>query len=355
MMDWANLSGDLLSLINSKLVGEDAHRFSLVCRSWRAVATASPYSYSPCLMHYTRRNRLWNFSQFNSCIHMSFSCLENANIRCSNFGWLLMSRLDNSLFFFDPFNNRNIELPCKLSYGYTAFCFSHPPTSPDCVVVGFSTIDDGDDDIVKICVLKHGKGVWEKKKYHTEIEFYMSRGAPIFHRGLVYLLDLKGNVATFDIEKHGCEKSALTVNSKCLKDYPYNKEIKEHFLFKIRGEEEALFSVMLVNEERIVEIYRLSEPDMEWKLEKDIGNMVLHLSHYSSFGDTAHLKCMANRIYFPRFHAGSAVYYSFATGMYHSHDGHFSSAKCYGVKRLDYATWITPAPTPETYEILTWF
>ncbi|KAL3649551.1 hypothetical protein CASFOL_005954 [Castilleja foliolosa] len=355
-MDWANLSGDLLSLISSKLVGEDAHRFSLICRSWRAVATASPYHYSPCLMHYTRRNRLWIFSQFNRCIHTSLSYLENADVRCSNFGWLLMSRFDNTLFFYDPFNNRNIELPCKLDFGYTAFCFTHPPTSPDCVVVGFSTAED--DGTVKICVLTHGKSVWEEKEYHPKIKLYVSRGAPIFHRGLVYLLDLKGNVATFDIQKHGCKKSALTVNSKCLKDYSYNKEIKEHFLFKIKGEEEALFSVMLVNEERMVKIYRLSEePKMKWKLEDDIGGKVLHLSHYSSSGDTAHLKCMANRIYFPRFHADSAVYYSFATGMYHSHDGHFSSDKCYDVKRLDYATWITPAPTPESSSpgILTWF
>ncbi|KAL3642308.1 hypothetical protein CASFOL_013123 [Castilleja foliolosa] len=359
MMDWADLSDELLSYIHSKLVGEDAHTFGLVCRSWKAVVTASPYHYSPCLMHYTRRNRLWNFSQFNNCIHMSLSYLENADIRCSNFGWLLMSRSDNTLFFYDPFNNRKVELPCKLGNHYTALCFTHPPTSPDCVVVGFSTLDDG-NGIVKICVLKHGKGVWEEKKYHPKTQLLVSRAAPIFHRGLIYLLDLKGNVATFDIEKHGCKKSALTVNSKCLKDYPYNKrKIKEHFLFKIRGggEEEALFGVMLVNQERIVEMYRFSETEMEWKLEKDIGDKVLHLSHYSSFGDTAHLKCMANRIYFPRFYAaGSAVYYSFATGMYHSHDGYFSSAKCYGVKRLDYATWITPAPTPESYGgILTWF
>ncbi|KAL3641161.1 hypothetical protein CASFOL_016129 [Castilleja foliolosa] len=278
---------------------------------------------------------------------MPLSYLENAEIRCSNFGWLLMSRVDNTLFFFDPFNNRKIELPCKLSYGYTAFCFSHPPTSPDCVVVGFATIYEGDRAIVKICVLTHGSDAWEEIKYkHPKIKFFVSRGAPVFHRGFVYLLDVRGNVATFDIKIHGC-KSAWAVNNKCLKDYRYNREIKEHFLFKIRGEED-LFSVMLVNEERNVKMYRLSEPNMKWKFEKDIRNKVLHLSHYSSSGDTAHLKCMANRIYFPRFHADSSVYYSLATGMYHSHDGHFSSTNSYDVRRLDFATWIMPAPTPES-------
>ncbi|KAL3641235.1 hypothetical protein CASFOL_016203 [Castilleja foliolosa] len=357
-MDWADLSGDLLSLIHSKLVGEDAHRFSLVCRSWRAVATALPCRYSPCLIHYTRRNRLWNFSQFNSCIHMSLSYLENVDILCSNFGWLLMSRVNNTLFFFDPFNNRKIELPCELGYGYTSFCFSHPPTSPDCVVVGFATIFEGDEVSMKICVLTHGSDVWEERKYkHPKINFIVARGAPIFHHGLIYLLSINGNVATFDLKKHGC-KSAWAVNNKCLKDYAYNKEIKEHFLFKIRGEEDTLFSVMLVNDERNVKLYRLSEePKMKWKLEKDIGDKVLHLSHYSSSGDTAHPKCMANRIYFPRFHADSIVYYSFATGMYHSHDGHFSSTNSFDVKRLDFATWIMRAPIPESPSvgILTWF
>ncbi|KAL3641155.1 hypothetical protein CASFOL_016123 [Castilleja foliolosa] len=357
MMDWADLSGDLLSFIHSKLVGEAAHNFGLVCRSWRAVATASPYRYSPCLMHYTKRNRLWNFSQFDSCIHMHLSYLENADIRCSNFGWLLMSRVNHTLFFFDPFNNQKIELLCKPSHGYTTFCFSHPPTSPDCVIVGFVTIYEGDKAIVKICVLTHGSDTWEERRYkHPKIKFRVSRGAPVFHRGLIYLSSVKGDVATFDIKKHGC-KTAWVVNNKCLKDYRYNKEIKEHFLFKIRGEEEALFCVMLVNEERNVKLYRFSEPRMKWKLEKDIGDKVLHLSYYSSSGDTAHLKCMANRIYFPRFHVDSAVYYSFATGMYHSHNGHFSSTNSYDIKRLDFATWIMPASTTESSSrgILTWF
>ncbi|GFQ02378.1 F-box protein at4g00893 [Phtheirospermum japonicum] len=344
MRNWAALSADVLSLILSNLFGEDAHRFGLVCRSWKAVATTSPYRYSPCLMSYTRRNHLWRFSQHNTFFHMAISQLENAEIRCSKFGWLLMSRFNNTLFFFDPFNNRKIELPCKLSFGYTAICFSHPPTSPDCVLVGIATLNDG-DGIVKICVLTHGKDKWEVREYHPKI----------FHRGLVYIVDVNGNVATFDIDRHGC-KSALAVNTKCLKRRWFSKDIKEHFLFKIKGEEEALFGVFLINEERKVKVYRLFEPKMKWKLVEDIGENVLHLSHYSSFADTAYLKCMANRIYFPRFHGDSAVFYSLSSGKYHSLDGHFWDNNSYGIKRLDFATWIMPAPTRESSTgNLAWF
>ncbi|KAK6115049.1 hypothetical protein DH2020_007318 [Rehmannia glutinosa] len=345
MSDWADLPDDLLNVILSKVFAKDRQSFGLVCRSWNTVAASSPYRYSPCLMYYHRSMHKWRFYQYNSFFCMDFPELENAEIRCSNYGWLLMSRYDNNLFFFDPFNNRKIELPCKLRFGYTTLCFLHPPTSPDCVIVGIGTPDS--NNVMKICVLRHGEDEWEINEYRpNKNEFLVSRGAPVLHRGLLYFLDVKGNVATFNMSKCDDCKPRLHVKFRCLRRRRLGNKIKEHFLFKIKGEE-ALFAVFLLHEERKVNMYRLLEPEMKWEPVEDIGDKVLYLSHASSFGDTAYLKNMANRIYFSRFHGDSAVFYSLNSGKYHSLDGDYSENNSYGLKRLNFATWITPAPTPE--------
>ncbi|KAK6114973.1 hypothetical protein DH2020_007242 [Rehmannia glutinosa] len=351
MSNWADLPGDLLNVILSKIFAKDRHTFSLVCRSWNAVATTSPYRCSPCLMYYLRSKHMWNFYQYNSFFCMSFPELKNAEIRCSKYGWLLMSGYDNSLFFFDPFNNVKIELPCKLHFGYTTVCFFHPPTSLYCIIVGIAI--ENFDKVMKICMLKHGEDEWEINKCRLKNEFLVSRGAPVLHRGLLYFLDVKGNIVTFNLSKCDVCKPRFVLKFRCLKRRRLGNKIKEHFLFKIKGEE-ALFVVFLLHEERKVNMYRLLEPEMKWERVEDIGDKVLYLSHASSFGVTAYLKSMGNRIYFPRFHGDSAVFYSLSSGKYHSLDDDYSENNSYGLKRLDLAAWITIAPTPEFSTELTW-
>ncbi|GJV89881.1 hypothetical protein Tco_1533819 [Tanacetum coccineum] len=59
---------------------------------------------------------------------------------CSKFGWLLFkSYALNCLVFFNPFTNVIKELPSP-EYSLESLCFSAPPTSFDCIVVGFITV-----------------------------------------------------------------------------------------------------------------------------------------------------------------------------------------------------------------------
>ncbi|GJW21696.1 hypothetical protein Tco_0032318 [Tanacetum coccineum] len=61
---------------------------------------------------------------------------------CSKFGWLLFkSYALNCLVFFNPFTNVIKELPSP-EYSLESLCFSAPPTSFDCIVVGFITYSD---------------------------------------------------------------------------------------------------------------------------------------------------------------------------------------------------------------------
>nr|GEW42353.1 hypothetical protein [Tanacetum cinerariifolium] len=58
-------------------------------------------------------------------------------IYCSRYGWLLMYKIDGPLVFYNPFTNDIRELP---AVGYLQnFCFSAPPTSSDCMVVGLTS------------------------------------------------------------------------------------------------------------------------------------------------------------------------------------------------------------------------
>ncbi|KAI3464673.1 hypothetical protein Pfo_021336 [Paulownia fortunei] len=348
MRNWADLPEELLSLILSNLFAKDRHTFNLVCRSWNAASAASPYRHSHCLMFYQTSEHLWKFFQYNNFFYMDIPELDNAEILCSKYGWLLISRDDYTLFFFDPFNKQKIELPTTSDYSYNTITFFHPPTSPDCIIVGIAAKTWCED--VQIGVLKHGEVDWQSYTYRSK--FLVSLGAPVLHCGLLYFLDVKGNVATFNISGQGHE-SCWDVNTRCLTPRRLRNNIKQHFLFKVKGEE-ALFAVFVGHDERKVNVYRLLEPEMQWELVEDLGDKVLYLSHTSCFGYTARSKSMANKIYFPRFHGNSAVFYSLHTRRYHSFEGNYSSNNSSGLKRLDFATWITPAPTPELPRELTW-
>ncbi|GFP95184.1 F-box/kelch-repeat protein at1g57790 [Phtheirospermum japonicum] len=338
MGNWADLPPELLNLIVSKVFAKD--RFSLVCRSWNAAAS-NHYS-AACLMYYYQRTHKWKFHRHNdSSFFTSFPLLKDAEIRCSRNGWLLMARNDNTLFFFNPSDNRALDLPCEIGHGYTKVFFFHPPTSPDCAVVGIKTSIF--KQAVDICMLKRGDYKWESFEFPTRTKFLVSHGPPVLHLGLIYFLDVKGNVARFDIINR-----RLVISDKCLRQQQFNYyDIKEHYLFKVKGEK-ALFGVFAFHDERNVKVFRLSggPKKMKWGLVEDIGDKVLYLSHASSFGCTAHTKIMANRIYFPKLHGDSAVFYSLSDGKYHSLEGDYSDCSAYGLKRMDFAAWVTPAPIP---------
>ncbi|KAG8372823.1 hypothetical protein BUALT_Bualt12G0107100 [Buddleja alternifolia] len=138
--DWVDLREELLEVILSNLCAKDRLTFGLVCRSWNYVATSSVYGHSPCLMFYHRGKRLWKFVRYKDFSYMDFPQLYNAEIRCAKYRWLLMSRDDWSLFFFDPFKEQRIrELP-KVKYPYTTICFFNEPTSSNCIIVGISNM-----------------------------------------------------------------------------------------------------------------------------------------------------------------------------------------------------------------------
>ncbi|GFP95325.1 F-box protein at1g49360, partial [Phtheirospermum japonicum] len=165
-------------------------------------------------MFYQRSNCAWKLFQYNSFFSMALpQHLNRAEIRCAKHGWMLMSKTDHTMFFYDPFNNETIHLP-KADSKYTIICFFHPPTSRDCFIVGISTMICNKD--VEIGVLRQGESEWRRCVYRSKSHFRLSVCTPVLlHQRLLHFLDVGGDIATFDVSKSGSPDS-WTVQTKCL-------------------------------------------------------------------------------------------------------------------------------------------
>lgn len=342
---------ELLDLILPNLFAKDRLAFSLVCRAWDKALAASAYRHSPCLMLNNRDTTIWKVFQHNNFFSMDFPDLDKkAVIRCSNHGWLLMCTDDEILFFFDPFNNQRIEVPrLPKKNRYTTMSFFHPPTSPDCFIVG---IDGVHNCIVEIGLLKHGEDEWNISSVELKKLFGASLAPPILDGGKLCFLDFRGNIATFDMSRDPIAKSGYVYN-RCLKQRRLRRNIKEHYLIKIKGED-AIFGVFVMNDDHGgVRVFRLLD-NILWEPVEDLGDKVFYVSNSSSFGYITRNKNIANKIFFSKFNRNKVVFYSLETRKYHSFEGDYSSENMYGLQRYEHAAWMMPATLQFPGEPLTW-
>lgn len=207
--------------------------------------------------------------------------------------------------------------------------------------------------LVDIGLLRQGKGEWEDCAYHTK-EFPLSLAPPVLNQGLVYFVDLRGNVATFDINKLG-DTRAWYVYKRCLRQRRLRKDkkINLHYLIKPKGEG-SIFAVFGMREERYVKVFKLLEPANSWEPVHDLGEKVLFVSNTSSNGYTTSDKTMANKIFFPKLYGDKFVYYSLDTEKHHCLDGTYSRRDSFGLKRLDFATWTMPTQQFNSGDELSW-
>ncbi|PWA68716.1 hypothetical protein CTI12_AA302230 [Artemisia annua] len=151
-----NIPFDLLEMIMEQSVGVEYMNFRATCKqcllaaplikwsnetSLRRLQTHSPVS--PWLMEVDTRRGIITFTDpllggnyfvKNSKVLSD----ENDKLCFSRFGWLLFwKRRLNCLVFFNPFTNDLRELP-ETEQDLRGLCFSAPPTSLDCMVVGFT-------------------------------------------------------------------------------------------------------------------------------------------------------------------------------------------------------------------------
>ncbi|PIN19800.1 hypothetical protein CDL12_07531 [Handroanthus impetiginosus] len=413
---WNDFPKDLLSLILSRLFFRDRCNFKLVCKSWNLICPAPPllpptiYSQefdSPCLMISQRSNYFWKIfhSLCNDFYYLDFPELMDTEILYSKYGWLLMSKHEVMLFFFNPFTKEKIELP-PTNTSFSSICFTSPPTSSSCVVFGIlytSSLSTIDFSFIKV-----GDEKWESHTSDLGSEhFWRSTCPPVFLNGVYYCLDCTfGNIMMFDLTK---EKYELIKCKKQLEeeeeedtedadddeedeneDEEENEKEKEEEddgdedvenENKHRDEEEEdnedqdyeekdededeeeevevrlppiaherymvevdgdIWGVFVTSNERRVSIQKLNLCEKRWIKFESLGNKCLYISKSGSFAKTCVVNGMANKIYFNKFHGKSGVMYSLTTRMYHAIEGGFASKKAYGLTEAEYGVWIKP-------------
>ncbi|CAK9147201.1 unnamed protein product [Ilex paraguariensis] len=255
---WCDLPLDLLSLIISNLFAGDCSAFNMVCKSWRPITPAirplpppigSPHCQSPCLLFFQRSSHKCKLFHplYNDFYHMELPEILDAKMRFSKYGWLLMSREDLSVFFFNLSTKVTIELPKMPSpFGFATMCFTSPPTSLDCAVVGFNGIG-----IIEISIIRRGEDSWTTHEFSkTREEFYFSDCNPVFHKRMFYCLGVNGNVGIFDPRDDARRRWTIPVKclTHCGPDLPDKLGLpKQSFLVKIGG---VISAVFVAHEER---------------------------------------------------------------------------------------------------------
>ncbi|GJU79483.1 hypothetical protein Tco_1281848 [Tanacetum coccineum] len=147
-----NLPMHILELIGERCTDMDYMYFRATCKSchlaaplrkWRRQSTLfrkQISSSAPWLYVLDKIRGIITFKHpimGDKYFKKKFPCWIN-KIWCSKFGWLLCSNYMERLVFFNPFTIVIHELPLVSPLKLKTLCFSAPPTSRNCMVVGFT-------------------------------------------------------------------------------------------------------------------------------------------------------------------------------------------------------------------------
>ncbi|XP_055962152.1 F-box protein At4g00893-like [Mercurialis annua] len=280
--------------------------------------------------------------------------LAGAFIVSSNFDWLLLSRMNCSLFFFNPFTREKIELPPytfddddgdeeedneEFYLHFTRLAFSAPPTSEECYVTGVSN---------KFYLLKVGWTNWLNLDIPDDIRLEVSRCQPIVEEGTCYYLAKGGRLILLDFKKRDYSLAGESF-SEFLLDNSHDPlagdflvDVYRTYLVK-HGQE--IFCVLVTEEQNHVYVkgMNLSEKTKSWRNIDHLDRKMLFLSYGTSFLKLGSASGTNNKIYFPKLHQNQSVFFSLSTHSYHSFSGNYSSRLPYDVKELTNCAWIQPS------------
>ncbi|PWA63441.1 hypothetical protein CTI12_AA355820 [Artemisia annua] len=261
--------------------------------------------------------------------------LRYEKICCSRYGWLLFYSSyfgsDRDLVFFNPFTNDIRKLPHVGRYLDTC-SFSASPTSPNCMVIGFTLNGEPQAYI-------HSVGrerFWRMLRLGPDpypICF------PTFYSQDVYALCKEGELyvlKNFAREDYSWEQVVAARTSSC----PFSPQ---QFLVK-RDQHLLLVTVGKFGE--YVEVFKLNNCAKEWEKIDCLGRHMIYISGRTCLCIEAKTPEMENKIYFPRLHSknGKIVFYSLETSRYHTFSGkNIIEDVTYGLEHVYPHTWIEPS------------
>ncbi|PWA69726.1 hypothetical protein CTI12_AA297350 [Artemisia annua] len=215
--------------------------------------------------------------------------IVNDNIFCSRFGWLLFESDElKCLVFFNPFTNDLRKLP-KLEYSLESLCFSAPPTSLDCLVVGFSTLGYWLVDIHFV----NREETWRTLRLgpdpHT-ICFSTFHGQDLYalcNDGEVIVINNLGN------DDYLLKLVEAKAPKGCCKSSP------KYFLTNY---DQHLLLVSVGEYGETIEVFQHNSFKQEWEKIDGVGKHMIYICGTTCLCIEAKTPQMENKIFFPRLH-----------------------------------------------------
>ncbi|PWA81719.1 hypothetical protein CTI12_AA185170 [Artemisia annua] len=322
-----NLPFDILEMIMKLCVGVEYMNFRATCkrchvaaplRQWSnetSLRRLKTYSFvSPWLIVVDKNQGIVSFTDpllgdkyFMKNRHV---LLARQKIYCSSFGWLLfLSTEFDRLVFYNPFTSDLRKLP-EADNNFMSLCFSAPPTSPDCMVVGFP----GTYEWLVMIHFVAREPSW--RTLHVGVE-PKSLQFPTFVGQDLYFLGSEGELIGF--KDLGEEDYSLTILeakvpiSCCI-------TLTEYYLIKC---DQDLLKVIISKFGELVDVFKWNDPKKEWLEVDSLGKHVIYICDTTCLSIEAKIPEMENKIFFPLLYSKNKkiVFYSLKTCMYHTFSG----------------------------------
>ncbi|XP_076911452.1 F-box/kelch-repeat protein At1g57790-like [Bidens hawaiensis] len=309
-----NVPFDILQMVSERFSHAEIQSFRATCkRCYLATPLWRPQMYSPWLLVLNIHRGTLTFIDpicGNEYIKKTPLKLKgDYQILCSRYGWLLMSKLYGwELVFFNPFIGKICTLP-KVACSFESICFSAPPTSPDCMVVGFATYEPFH---VYIHFVSRKLPSWQGYRLdfgtHAPYSFHL----PIFSGRDIYALCNNRKIAIF--RNIGKEDFYWEV----VKDKALRSCCKHRSKLYLSKCDQHLLLVIVSDVGTSIEVFKLNDSTKEWEKIDSLGAHMIYISGSSCICLEAKLPQTRNTIYFPRLLRKSHVFYSLETCRYHT-------------------------------------
>ncbi|XP_071698283.1 F-box/kelch-repeat protein At1g57790-like [Rutidosis leptorrhynchoides] len=256
---------------------------------------------------------------------------EEIIICCSRYGWLLLFYTNSRyLVFFNPFTRNVHKLP-STSLWLENLCFSAPPTSPDCMVVGFTTQDDGQDDDVRHMYILHFVSTTTQEPLWRIVDLDYGPDAPYafrfptFHGPHLYALCNEGRLVVFkEISQVQVRSSWEEVVAEAPKSqFQWMTWARRNTQYYLVKRDQHLLLVILGIYGEYLEVFQLDDSTKEWEKIDSLGRHAIYISDTTCCCIEARIPKLQNKIYFPNLHTenGKIVFYSLDKSDYYAFDG----------------------------------
>ncbi|KAF5819032.1 hypothetical protein HanXRQr2_Chr02g0073021 [Helianthus annuus] len=348
-----NIPFDVLKTIMEFCVGVEYLNFRAVCKKchlaapmirWSKGGRLQTYSLvSPLLMVLDQDRRVTSFTDpmFGDryFIKTPRELIGDVQIHCSMYGWLLIERLKGpllagQLMFFNPFTSDIRELPDAPRLD--TYCFSAPPTSSECMVVGFTT--RGEWHVFVYFVAREPSWRSFRLLNFSGDSSRSFRFATLYARNL-YALYNNGGLDFIDTDnEHYTWRKVLAKGPNSS-----DGSLKQNFLMKC---DQQLLLVTMSEFGGRVDVFKLNNDSTEWEKTENLGKYAIYIYGKSCLCMEAKMPTMANKIYFPRVHSDNwkIVFYSLETRRYHTSNIEESFVNFMGTTyHLNPHAWIEPS------------